>query len=371
MRILHLSSDPLPDPRVERAAWSGKRESHDVYFAGGPINSFHLGLNPFTQTSFLGWDARGTLHWGRTFREVRRRFTDFAKAVNPDLIHAHNVIAANLAQESRIAMVYDDHEYWSMWMKAELENWFSELLAHPRKTKASLTKRYAAWLWTRWESEIVPVTPTITVCEATARAHERNGGHGFVVPNMPSTLEINSIPPPRLKGAPLSTAIVGNDFSSRMKTRDSWGALDLFANNLFGELLLIGESRTISSRNVRSTGFVDHLAMLRELTLHHIGLIPWKPHWFHKFYSPNKAYEYMHAGLIPVFPSGLQQVVDYSRGMGYAFSNYEELRRILTSLSDNVSNLQESRNTIQEYARRELCWERFEKRIFEAYSQAR
>ncbi len=301
---------------------------------------------------------------------VQRRFNDFVRIVKPDLIHAHNVIAAKAAEESGVPMVYDDHEFWSMWMKAELGNWPRDFLAHPRKARASITRLYAARLWTRWESEIVPVVPTIAVCDATARAHEKNGGHVFVVPNLPSTLEINSIPPPRLKGAPLSTAIVGNDFSSPMKTRESWGVLDLFANNLLGELLVIGETLPISSRNVRSMGFVEHLAMLRELTLHHIGLIPWKPHWFHKFYSPNKAYEYMHAGLIPVFPSGLQQVVDYSRGMGYAFSNYEELRQILTSLSNNVSNLQDSRNNIQGYARRELCWERFEKRIFEAYSQA-
>jgi hypothetical protein len=301
---------------------------------------------------------------------VQRRFNDFVRLVKPDLIHAHNVIAAKAAKESVVPMVYDDHEFWSMWMKAELGNWPRDFLAHPRKARASITRLYAARLWTRWESEIVPVVPTIAVCDATARAHEKIGGRVVVVPNMPSSSETNSIPSPRPKRDTLSTVMVGNEFSSPMKIRDSRAVLDIFAKDSLGELVVVGEPTSFSTRNIRSIGFIDHLTMLSELTLHDVGLIPWKPHWFHRFCSPNKAYEYMHAGLIPVFPITLQQVVDYSRGMGHAFSNYEELKRILTSLSENASNLQDSRNSIQEYARRELCWERFEKRIFEAYSRA-
>ena len=365
-----MSSDALPDPRVERAAWSARREGHKVYFAGEAINSFHLGSDPFERTFPLGWDARSRLHWPSAFRRVQRRFSDVVHIVQPDIIHAHNVISAKLASESGTAMVYDDHEYWSMWMKAELENWPSEFLSHPYKAKRSLTKLYAASLWTRWESEIIPVTPTITVCESTARAHEKNGGRAFVVPNMPTLAETKSIQPPQPKGAPLSTVMVGNEFSSPMRIRDSWGVLDVFANNSLGQLLVVGEPRSITCRNVRSTGFMDHLVMLRELTYHHIGLIPWKPHWFHEFCSPNKAYEYTHAGMIPVFPSTLLQLADSFKGFGYSFSNYDELQQILTALSEKLDTLQDSRVGVQEYARRNLHWELFEKRIFDAYTYA-
>ena len=37
--------------------------------------------------------------------------------------------------------------------------------------------------------------------------------------------------------------------------------------------------------------------MFDEMSKHSIRLLPWKKHWSHGFVSPNKAYEYAHAGL--------------------------------------------------------------------------
>jgi len=370
LRILHLSSDALPDPRVERAAWSARRAGHEVYFAGDAIQSFHLGENPFQQTYPLHWDVRSRLHLPNAFRKMRRRLSNVLSAVRPDIVHAHNVIAAKLAVESGIPMVYDDHEYWSMWMKAELEDWLKSLLKSPWDAKKSLTRVYGAWLWTRWESDVIQSVPTIAVCEPTAAAHAKKGARVFVVPNMPTVNETRSIPRPKAKGSPLSTVMVGNEFSSPMKIRDSWGALGVFADDSVGELLVVGEPQPISCRNVRTVGFIDHLAMLRELTNHHVGLIPWKPHWFHQFCSPNKGYEYMHAGLIPVFPGTMLPFAESCGDFGHAFYDYRELRQVLTELSGKLDTLQDSRVRLQDYAKRQLCWERFEERIFAAYSHA-
>jgi glycosyltransferase involved in cell wall biosynthesis len=108
--------------------------------------------------------------------------------------------------------------------------------------------------------------------------------------------------------------------------------------------------------------------MLRELSNHHVGIIGWAPHWFHKFCNPNKAYEYMQAGLVPVVPSTLTPVIDMCNGYAKVFSNYDELTQVLRALSTDLDKVNESRTKIYEFSRRALLWENYEGNILEAYS---
>lgn len=301
---------------------------------------------------------------------MRNQFDLVLKEVKPDIVHAHNIFAAKLAIEAGLPMIYDDHEYWSMWMKAELEGWIKDLIVNVGKSKAILTQRYGAYLWSRWEERILSDVPSIAVCEATAREHEQRGSAAYVIPNMLNDFEARSMPTVQPSSS-LSTAIIGNDFSAPMKIRDSREALTLFSNRELGRLTIIGDPGIKSRDNVESLGSLGHMDMLAELSRHQVGLIPWKPHWFHRYCNPNKAYEYMHAGLIPLIPCTLQPVIDDTTDYARTFSDYDELRQILLGLSgvpgDEMLRL---RVSIQEYARRQLLWNRFEDRIFEAYSRA-
>jgi hypothetical protein len=304
--------------------------------------------------------------WSR----VREQLANAVRATNPDVVHAHNIFSAELAREMHLPMIYDDHEYWSLMMKAELEGWQSDSFHYPSRLPRNLMHRYGEWLWKRWESRVIRETPAITVCEATAEAHTKRGAHDvFVVPNLLCEEEAREIPRMKKTRAPLTAVAVGNDFTTPMRIRDSRHLLDIFESASFGPLTVIGDPFLDTRTNVIPVKSLPHLAMLRELANHHVGIIGWKPHWFHKYCNPNKAYEYMHSGLIPVLPSSLTPVIQMCHGFAKTFSNYEELTKVLLTLSSNLEKVNALRDEIFTFSKKRLLWEQYEGRIFEAYAK--
>jgi hypothetical protein len=304
------------------------------------------------------------------WRRVRKQLALAVSNTKPDVIHAHNIFSAELAHEMDLPMIYDDHEYWSMMRKAELEGGISDPLHHPRRLAHHLARKYGGWLWKQWESNVIPDAPTVTVCEATAEEHSKRGGHNvFVVPNLPCEKEMKEVAPPVKRGAPLSAAAIGNDFTAPMRIRDSRYLLQIFASGRYGHLTAIGDPALHPSANVEAVKSMPHMEMLQRLSNCHIGIIGWKPHWFHKFCNPNKAYEYMAAGLIPVVPSTLTPVLSLCNHFAMAFSNYDQLAMALRDLSTNLKEVNESRAKIYSFSRTALVWERYENGILKAYAK--
>ena len=75
----------------------------------------------------------------------------------------------------------------------------------------------------------------------------------------------------------------------------------MFYEQDIGNLTMIGiedaNDNQKSITRVRYVGFLPRREMYEEMNNHSIGLVPFKKHWSHKYISPNKAYEYAHAGL--------------------------------------------------------------------------
>jgi hypothetical protein len=370
LRILHASSDFLPDARVEKSAWTARKLGHEVYFAGPGVRGYHLSSSPFAGVFQVGWDRSSRMGVPAAWRRVRKELASAVDTIKPEIVHAHNIFSAELAHNMHLPMIYDDHEYWSMMRKAELEGWPSDALYHPSRLPRYLVRRYGGWLWRRWESRVIPDAPTITVCEATADAHAARGARDvFVVPNVPCEKETGEIPPIRRIDPPLTAVAVGNDFTAPMRIRDSKQLLQIFASSSFGQLTVIGDPSLDSGNNVTSVKSMPHLRMLKELSNHHIGIIGWRPNWFHKYCNPNKAYEYMHAGLVPVVPSTLTPVLEMCNGFVKAFSNYEELAQILLTFVSNLDGVNETRLKIYTFSKEALLWEHYESRILEAYGK--
>ena len=53
--------------------------------------------------------------------------------------------------------------------------------------------------------------------------------------------------------------------------------------------------------------------------------IPFKKHWSHSYLSPNKAYEYAHAGLYVMCTSSLTSILETLKGNCSTFEGYETL----------------------------------------------
>jgi glycosyltransferase involved in cell wall biosynthesis len=102
---------------------------------------------------------------------------------------------------------------------------------------------------------------------------------------------------------------------------------------------------------------------------HSIGLVPFKRHWSHIYISPNKAYEYAHAGLVVLISSGFEPVKQILKEHCITFDDYEDMAKTLMYFRENLDELYNRRLKIFDHARENLIWEKNEKLITEAYKR--
>lgn len=360
MKVLHLSSDTLPDRRVERSAQTAKREGYGTCFAGPLIEDTCLPTDLFDKFYELPFNRFANVkippYWGA----LKRKLSEILGECRPDLVHAHNVIAAKLVSEFSVPFVYDDHEYWSKSYIPKAKIW---------KPKKMFTK----WVWTGWEKEALrKASAVIVVCDTVAEEHVRLNDDVYVVPNFPFHFETESLKLSSNKDEHLSSVYVGGDCSNPalLPHRNVENLLQIFSHDGVGTLTVIGDPNLLSSRYIKSVGFLAHTAMMKELTRHHIGLLPWKKHWFHRYCNPNKPYEYAHAGLLVLTVSDLHCVTRCLGEYAVVFNDLYELKELLLYYADNQDKIREFRAKIRKFALRELTWEKkCEPKILQAYSK--
>lgn len=378
-----MSHEGLPDWRVEKSAISASKLGHEVIFAGrkSPVS---YDRKIFLKIYEVNWTAKARLGIPFYWRTVKKQIEKLIRDVKPDIVHAHNIFSAKMISEFGVPFVYDDHEYWSRSSRLLIE--MVEKLTFRKKTKADIAKyiavdlpihlrrifinRYTISLWTNWEKELVSSTPTITVSNRIAEelgVLGNNTNRVFVVPNFPMKLEVQALEKPYFHNR-LSSVYAGGDGHNQEKypNRNMDGLTDTFTNYDIGHLTIIGWEGE-SAEKVRYTGFISRGAMYSEMSKHSIGLIPWKKHWSHLFTSPNKPYEYAHAGLFVMCTSCLKPVSETLKENCFTFENYNDLASQLEYFKENLDELYNKRLKIFEFARNNLIWENYEKNIFSAY----
>lgn len=354
----------MPDARVERMAYSMAKRGAELYFAGPPSNRSALPEICFEKLFTLSWSPRSRVHLPLYWGALKRSLKGLVGSLKPDLIHAHNIFAARLCHELGLRMIYDDHEYWPLELKA-LRNYSS---------KSGLIKAYLSYLASRWSKALIDKVPVIAASHTVAQEYSRYG-RAFLVPNFPNELETRLMGRRMKPHDLLSCVAIEKDFPAAAPFRDTSGFLDIFSNTKSMRVTLIGPSRSLIHNlvnpRINPLGYLSHTEMLRELCRHHVGIIPWKPHWFHKYCNPNKAYQYAHAGLVVVVPYTMQPVIEaLGKDLCLAFRGFQELRELLRDLSGDVKYALKLGREIKEHAREKLVWEPYEDIIQEAYEAA-
>ena len=113
MRILHVSHDGLPDWRVEKSALTSSNHGHDVFFAGKKASENYRKDRVFKKIYEIDWTAKAIYGVPYYWHAARNQLSKILKQVRPDVVHAHNLFSAKLAQDLGEHFVYDDHESWS------------------------------------------------------------------------------------------------------------------------------------------------------------------------------------------------------------------------------------------------------------------
>ena len=383
MRILHVSHESLPDWRIEKSAITASNRGNDVFFAGKLSNDYSR--KSFAKIYKINWNAKARLGLPYYSDSIKKQLDQVLKETKPDVIHAHNIFSAKMVSEFGIPFVYDDHEYWSRLsqllreiarakdLQGERRKGYSKMmLSKATNIRRSLINSYAIKLWTKWEQEIVSSHPTITVSEqiATDLRTKYNAKNVFVVPNFPMFSEVRDFEKPRYHES-LSSVYAGGDGNNidKYPNRDIDNLDTTFLQHGIGDLVVIGWSAKSPSIKVRYMGFLPRQEMYREMFNHSIGLIPWKQHWSHAFVSPNKAYEYAHAGLAIVCTSSFTVIKEILGEHCIAFEDYEDMASKLKYFKENLDELYKRRLRVFEFARKNLIWEKNESSIVEAYEK--
>jgi glycosyltransferase involved in cell wall biosynthesis len=370
----------LPDWRIEKSALTDLNLGHEVVFGG--MESKYTG-NIFSKIFQIQWTPRARRAVPFYWHSVKKQLEKVLNETKPDVIHAHNIFSAKMVSEFRIPFVYDDHEFWPIYVKRQSEaskqsqknvQTFSRAWprAVARKVLRELLASKAIRLWTSWEKEIVSSHPTITVSEQIA-AEMRISYHAknvFVVPNFPMYSEVKDFEKPRFHNS-LSSVYAGGDGHNidKYPNRNIDDLDNTFLLKDIGNLVIIGWKGTSSSNKVRYTGFLPRQDMFREMFNHSIGLIPFRRHWSHVYISPNKAYEYAHAGLVVACTSSFSVIKEILKEHCVTFEDYADMASKLMYFKENLDELYKKRLQIFGYARDNLIWEKNEKNIIEAYKK--
>jgi glycosyltransferase involved in cell wall biosynthesis len=380
LKVIHLSDMPLPDWRIEKSALSDANQGHEVYFGG--LKSKYSG-KIFSRVFEIQWTPRARRAVPLYWRSVKRQLSQILRETKPDVIHAHNIFSAKMASEFKIPFVYDDHEYWPVYVRRQSEisrqNHRNIRLLTPgwpramvRKFLRELLTSKAVKLWTKWEQEIVSLHPTITVSEQIASDLRANykAKDVFVVPNFPMLSEVKDFEKPQFHNS-LSSVYAGGDGNNidKYPNRDIDGLDKTFLRQDIGDLVVIGWDSKSPSAKVKYMGFLPRQVMYKEMFNHSIGLIPWKQHWSHAFVSPNKAYEYAHAGLAIICTSSFDVIKGILGRHCITFEDYEDMASKLKYFKENLDELYERRLQIFDFARENLIWEKNENSIIEAYKR--
>src|SRR5919109_3400681 len=273
MRILHVSHESLPDWRIEKSAISAANSNNKVFFAGRVLNPYSG--DAFSKIYKISWTPRARRAVPFYWHSVKKQLEKVLNETKPDVIHAHNIFSAKMVSEFRIPFVYDDHEFWPVYVKRQSEaskqsqknvQMFSR--AWPRAAARRVLREFLASkaikLWTSWEKEIVSSHPTITVSEQIA-AEMRKSYHAkyvFVVPNFPMTSEVKDFEKPRFHNS-LFSVYAGVEAKGEIipAHRNIDGFISTFLEEDIGNLTIIGWNGKSSSNKIRYTGFLPRQDM--------------------------------------------------------------------------------------------------------------
>jgi glycosyltransferase involved in cell wall biosynthesis len=374
LKILHLSDSGLPDWRIEKAACTGLKNGHQLFFAGKKSSS-----NPiFTKTLSIEWNSKSKRGIPFYWQSVKKQLAKILNEVRPDIVHAHDIFSSKIASLFKIPLVYDDHEYWSQLAKVKYSNgekttglnpMRNSLLDKFSKLRESLLDYQIRRTWMNWERDVVLKYPTIVISDKIADDMKRTypSTRIYVVPNYPLATETKNLQKP-IFHKEFSSVYMGIDKKWKQQpNRDLSELLEVFRHNDIGQLTIIGWDREHNGK-ISATGFLNRNQLFNEMYRHSIGLIPWKKHWSHKFINPNKAYEYAHAGLFVLCISSLQTISETLKENCITFEDKNDMVMKLRYLKENPNELYKRRLKIFEYARNNLIWERYENNILTAYN---
>ncbi|MBD3189617.1 MAG: glycosyltransferase [Candidatus Heimdallarchaeota archaeon] len=360
MRILHLADGPR-NIRAERAALLAKQIGKYKLFITGNITQKIIEKDIFEKNYYLPLQPRNLV--GLQLKNILEELKSIIEEVDPDLIHTHNIFMANIAQKLDVPFVYDDHELWSQEIK------------YSKKTsiKGMGTKTLQKILYPRWEEQIATSKVIFVPSTGIQRFYKKkyDSRYVFKLPNMPLLNEVNKIEFNEPVKKELHTVAIGVRTTSKFSSRNIDEFINLWEEkSSIGKLIIIGQNDLESKKNLISTGRISHFECYQVASTAHVGIIPFKPHPYHEFSGANKAYIYLHSGLVLVVPETQKEftkIID-DLDQGFYFNNYQQIATYLEEHKKDLLNI--DKKSIIDIAREQFVLDNYQENLIQGYKIA-
>jgi len=379
MKVLHVSQLGLPDWRVEKSALTGINYGYRVFFAGNLLSDYHTNEPEIFEKLFkIEWpDSNYSKNqflpyilFGKTsiWNSVKKQIKEILDELRPDIVHAHNLQSAKLISEFDVPMIYNDHEYWSIYIKRIYESKMLKDNGKFASKKKNFLYNRIIKIWSNWESDIVSEYPTIVTSKTTLKEMEQKYSKEiFLLPNFPMKTE-TSISQTPIFHEEVNSVYAGIESIKGIPAhRNMVGLEQVFNENDVGKLILIGKTNFQPSEKIINKGLLTRADMYNEMAKGSIGLLPMKKVWSHKYINPNKTFEYAHAGLHIISTSSFTDLISTLDNNCTIFEDFNDLKNELLYFQDNKDELYKKRIKIFTFAKDNLIWEKYEKSIIKAY----
>jgi hypothetical protein len=359
MKILHLEYG-YRAIRGERAAMAAKKLPVKQYLAGC-VKTFILDKSLFRENIQMDISLANRLGFNR--KKVRKQLKQIIKEIDPDVVHAHNIFMAELARELNVPFIYDDHELWSEYLK----------YIHRPNFKAHVVRIWHRWLYSRWEKKVGKNFPVITPSKGIVDFYKKRYDAPYVYkfPNMPALEEVKKAQLSERNKENLITVAIGVSTEVKVGYRRIDGFIELFhKNDEIGKVMIVGQKSLKSDEKVISTGRISHYQCYTEASKGHVGIIPFHPHPYHQFSGANKAYLYIHSGLVLITPKTQKEfhTITKEMGLGFHFMTYQEIGKYLQENREKLMNV--DRKKIIKIAREKFVLDNYLNNLEEAYKIA-
>jgi hypothetical protein len=360
LKILHLE-DGKRAIRGERAAMLGRKIGIRNQLIAGPVQELILDETIFKKMKYIPFTPKNRLGFNQDY--FLTKLEEFIEEIDPDIIHAHNIVMAEIARKIGLPFIYDDHECWSQQIKYSTR----------RKIKGIISLATQKLRYPRWEKRIITSTPVLVPSKGIRDFYKEkyNAPHVYRFPNMPLLEEVDRIQFLKRDNKELITVVIGVSTKVSRKSRNIEGFIDCWKDNDdIGKLMIIGQNDLESEGNLISTGWVSHFDCYKHASKGHIGVIPFKPHKYHRFSGALKAYLYIHSGLPLVTPKSqleFKHVID-TIGTGFQFENYAQLVKYLQDSREKLLSLDNKK--IIKIARKEFVLDNYSDVLKKVYKIA-
>ncbi|MFX1261501.1 MAG: glycosyltransferase [Promethearchaeota archaeon] len=359
LNVLHLSHSGLPDPRVERLAMMSQSYAKSI-FLGPPSSSHRLHQEAFSEVRCIdAFTTASKLGLPFFYKRLLDEVKEHVKVVEPDLIYAHNIITGKVARDLGLPFVYDDHEYWSREMKLKRIG----VSSIPKRMKNRIRRYWVPQRYLIWEKEVLPAaSATVTVSEAIAKEHRRNGANCSVIPNFPLKQESEHIPTPELHQGNLKAISLSSDSIAWVEHRYPGNHMEMWEKEGGINVDWVGRPPPKEWKWIQHRNRIPPADLYEVLTRNYqLGLIPWTRCWFHRYVLSNKLVSYSHSGLIILLTDDFETMLGLLPNWGrFIFGGDEDLKQVMKSLQKmSPEEIVSIRKRLQRWAKEEVVLDKY------------